>query len=382
MHNIDPLVSVIVPICNVEKFLDQCLDSIEGQTYKNLEIICLNDGSKDDSLSIIKLHASKDNRIVVIDKENEGYGATCNRGLEIARGEYISIIEPDDYLLPTMYEDMVSFALSFEEPIDIVKCPWIDIRDWDDPKTEASYPCILHKRIPTSKKPFTIKDEPTLIETHPGIWSALYRRAFLNEKSIRFIPYPGAGWADNPFLIETMCQAGAIVFLDKAYYNYRTDLPGSTRNHGSDEAVARPFDRWIDMLHVLERLHVTDLNVIEAHYLRGFNYISGAIYDDGWGNSVVREKTHEVFSLMDEEIVLNHRKLHPNVKRFYLEESGKPISSIPKNPYRKYLISETYQTLRSQGFLGTLKRIIHHSPHKEPITKRNDEYISVDTSAD
>lgn len=106
----EQLVSVIVPIYNAEPFLDQCLKSISSQTHKNLEIICLNDGSTDESLSIMQTHAAQDNRMRVIDKPNQGYGATCNRGIEEASGQWIAIVEPDDWIEPGMYADMLAFA--------------------------------------------------------------------------------------------------------------------------------------------------------------------------------------------------------------------------------------------------------------------------------
>ena len=87
------LVSVIVPIYNTEKFLDQCLSSIEAQTYKNFEVLCINDGSTDGSRDIILAHAEKDPRIKLVDKENGGYGQGCNLGLSLAKGEWVSIIE-------------------------------------------------------------------------------------------------------------------------------------------------------------------------------------------------------------------------------------------------------------------------------------------------
>lgn len=82
-------------------------------------------------------------------------------------------------------------------------------------------------------------------------------RYFLNECGIRFVPYPGAGWADNLFLIESFCQAKAIMTFDEAFYHHRCDLPGATYNHDKDSAVALPFDRWCDMTDILERLHVS-----------------------------------------------------------------------------------------------------------------------------
>ena len=92
------LVSVIVPIYNAGKFLRQCLDSICNQTHKNLEIILIDDGCTDDSPAVIDEYAARDSRVKAVHKENGGYGAGCNRGIEMATGKWISIIEPDDYI--------------------------------------------------------------------------------------------------------------------------------------------------------------------------------------------------------------------------------------------------------------------------------------------
>ena len=124
----DALVSIIVPIYNVERYLDQCLDSIEAQTYKNLEIICINDGSTDNSLCIIEKHAAADPRYRVIDKENGGYGVGCNLGISEATGTWISIVEPDDWLDPHMYEDMLAFAGTFEERLDVHQDALVELR--------------------------------------------------------------------------------------------------------------------------------------------------------------------------------------------------------------------------------------------------------------
>ncbi len=362
------LVSVIVPIFNVEKYLDQCLDSISAQTHKNLEIICINDGSTDGSLEIIKRHAQQDDRIHIIDKENGGYGVGCNLGIQEAHGEWISIVEPDDWIDASMYEDMLTFASSFEETIDVIKTPWWSVEKWDSPKTQRIKHCKLHKRIKTSKKPFTLEEHPLLIEIHPGIWSAIYRKGFLGEKRIRFPEYPGAGWADNPFLVETLCQAKAIIYLDKPYYYYRADLPDSTLNHKSEDAIARPFDRWIDMTEVMERIGVKDLGVWQSHYLRGFNYIDGARYDDGEDNPIVVKKTNEVFQHMKKEYVLNNPKLNKTRKRRYLEAMGLDTSNIPMNGRFSHFIHETAETVRIDGPFIFLKRvwILVHGAKKHP----------------
>ena len=92
------MISIIIPVYNVSKYLRACLDSVINQTYKDLEIICINDGSTDDSLEILKEYANKDNRIIIIDKKNAGVSAARNDGIDRAGGEYLFCIDSDDYI--------------------------------------------------------------------------------------------------------------------------------------------------------------------------------------------------------------------------------------------------------------------------------------------
>ena len=112
-------VSIIVPTYNVEQYLAECMDSITGQTLRELEIICVNDGSTDGSLNILKKYAASDDRIIIIDKKNEGYGRAMNDGLDRASGEYVGIVEPDDYVDLHMYEDL--YCIAKEKNLDIIK---------------------------------------------------------------------------------------------------------------------------------------------------------------------------------------------------------------------------------------------------------------------
>ena len=115
----NPKVSIVVPIYNVEKYLRQCLDSIVNQTLKDIEIICVDDGSKDSSPEIIEEYVKKDSRVKVITKENSGYGNSMNRGFDMATGEYIGIVESDDYADPDMFEKLYDIAK--KNDLDIVK---------------------------------------------------------------------------------------------------------------------------------------------------------------------------------------------------------------------------------------------------------------------
>ena len=103
-------VSIIVPVYNKERFLRQCLDSLLDQTYRAIEIICVNDGSTDGSLEILQDYAERDNRIVVIDQENKGAGNARNAGIRIARGRYLQFLDADDFFEPVMIEKMLKKA--------------------------------------------------------------------------------------------------------------------------------------------------------------------------------------------------------------------------------------------------------------------------------
>lgn len=118
-HRQEPLISIIIPVYKVEKYLDRCINSIVSQTYSNLEIILIDDGSPDSSPIICDNWRKKDARIQVIHKSNEGLSATRNLGIELASGDYISFVDSDDYCLPLMYEKLVSMQEEYDAEITI-----------------------------------------------------------------------------------------------------------------------------------------------------------------------------------------------------------------------------------------------------------------------
>ena len=169
-------ISVIVPIYGVEKYLRECLDSIINQTFGDLEIILIDDGGKDGCPQIIDEYAQKDNRIIVIHKPNGGYGQSCNVGLDRASGEYISIIEPDDYIKENMFADLYKIAEEYDS--DIVKSGF-----YDNLQSKSLTRCKkaeFSEDIPTDRS-FRITEYPYFLIYHPSIWSCLYKRAFLKK---------------------------------------------------------------------------------------------------------------------------------------------------------------------------------------------------------
>ena len=162
-----PKVTVLVPTYNTEKYLALNLDALVGQTLRDIEIIAINDGSTDGSLDIMRQYAARDARIRIIDKPNSGYGASLNLGIDEARGEYIAVSEPDDYIERTMLAKM--YKAGKKREADLVKCNYFEHFDTHENKHKnlAGYP---YGRV------FDAADQPQIIRTVPSIWTGLYRR--------------------------------------------------------------------------------------------------------------------------------------------------------------------------------------------------------------
>lgn len=212
-------VSVLTPIYNVERYLPECLDSLKAQTLKNIEFICINDGSTDGSLDILKRYADGDPRFVIIDKPNSGYGASMNRGLEIARGEYIGIVESDDVASPDMFKRLYSYA--HRRRCDIVKSNYYEY----DGETDTFQDLLGW--FPYNKV-FDVRSQPVLTYMLPAIWAAIYRRQMLEDAHIRFNETPGASFQDTSFVFRCWVASHRVELLRDAYLHYRVNRDESS----------------------------------------------------------------------------------------------------------------------------------------------------------
>ena len=227
----NPKVSVIVPIYKVQNYLMQCIDSIINQTLKDIEIILVDEGDIDECRAIIDMYktgAKKDSRIKSIHEKNGGYGASVNKGLDIARGEYVAIIESDDFIKSDMFEKMYNYAKKLDA--EVVKTPYFEYLDKTSDSDEQINFCSWNKWLKDvpQNKTFTIKEYPILMGIHPSIWSALYKRSFLKEKNIRCIEVKGAGYIDNYFRVQVFCEAQKIAYLNEAFNYYRLTNPNAS----------------------------------------------------------------------------------------------------------------------------------------------------------
>ncbi len=215
-------VSVIVPVYNAEKYLAQCLDSILAQTLREIEVICVDDGSTDNSGKILDQYAMQDKRVKVLHRENRGYGAAMNAGLDTAAGEYVGIVESDDCILPEMYRTLYE-AADAEKP-DVVKSDayfWYEMIGY----RKNTHPAHLN---PYYDRTLGDLDRNTFFDFYMNIWTGIYKREFLISEKIRFHESPGASYQDNGFWLQTLLYCKKAKWISQAFYLYRQDNEASS----------------------------------------------------------------------------------------------------------------------------------------------------------
>jgi len=209
--NIHPKVTVIIPVYNVAAYLPQCLDSVIAQTLDDIEIICVNDGSKDESLAVLNEYAAQDSRIKIIDKANAGVSAARNDGIAAAQGEYIAFLDGDDFLEPDCLEKVYATAVSGNFDTVVFKHNLID----------------GNKKTVWNNSEFGCFDEDKLLYTFSAvIWNKLYRTAFLREKQIGF-PLGLKIAEDTIFSLMCFFHHPVCGFCDGHFYNYRLNRDNS-----------------------------------------------------------------------------------------------------------------------------------------------------------
>ena len=352
-----PKISVVVPVYNVEKYLSCCLESIQCQTLKDLEIICVDDGSTDYSPDILKIFQSRDRRIRVYRTENRGYGHAMNLGIRESRGEYIGIVEPDDYIAPDMYELLYHRALA--TGADIVKSDFYRFYGEDQKKeiyqkiarADCNYNRIIHPR--QEKECFRF-----IMNTWPGI----YRSAFLKKYHILHNETPGASFQDNGFWFQGFCLAERITFVDKALYYNRRDNPGSSVNNRKKLYCVNDEYAWI-------RKFLSEYPELEKEFLYQYSmkkYHTYLFNLDRIGWEYKREYLHrfaEEFRVAEEKGELNKAVFTPqewtqlhwlmrDEKEYYEKQVLGEIQIsvvIPVYNAEKYLV-QCLESLENQSF--------------------------------
>lgn len=249
-----PLISVIIPVYNVERYLAQCLDSVINQTYSNLEIICVNDGSVDSSLTILQQYASNDARVRILEKKNAGVSGARNDGLACAQGSHIMFVDADDWIEPETCEKAIHGMVAYDA--DIVMWSYVSETESRSsqkvifPQTtvfeEEEVKTKLHRRFIGA-----IGEElahPELVDSLCPAWGKLYKRSLIEKSGAKFIDLAEIGsYEDGFFNLEVFGEAHKAVYLAEYLYHYRRDTSASVTS-GYNPNLFNQWQRLYDRM--------------------------------------------------------------------------------------------------------------------------------------
>lgn len=214
--------SVILPIFNTEKYLKACLDSIINQTYKNLEIICVDDGSTDGSLKILEEYSSKDSRIKIINQQNQGVSAARNVGIDNATGDYVSFVDPDDWVELNMYETLNKYiqeknpaVLLFEYNVCYEQTDKVMSKIFTK-KMKSRFNIDIANR---NRYNFYDFEKDKILFYVDSIWNKVYSIEMLNKYNFRFPPFKKG--EDTLLILNILLHKISVDCVTDVFYNYR-----------------------------------------------------------------------------------------------------------------------------------------------------------------
>lgn len=266
-----PKVSVIIPVYNVEKYLRQCLDSVVNQTLKEIEIICVDDGSTDSSLEILKEYAQKDNRITVITKENKGLSNTRNVGIKIAKGIYISFIDSDDYINKEFYFELFETAIKTNSDVCAGNITRINTNSQE-----------MYINYTEKKEALNLEDKFILcfVPKYNYVVNKIYLSSLIKDNNIYFpegIYYEDMRWTPTLLLKSQKVTSAPNATY---YYNYNNESIGATRKIGTQKQ--KDFIEstiWIDNFITSRNLQIPSVyNARIPIILSGDNNYAAQIY--------------------------------------------------------------------------------------------------------
>ena len=303
-------ISIIIPVYNAGQYLSQCLDSLLKQTLREIEIICVNDGSSDNSFEILKHYKTKDERIIIINQNNQGQGSARNRAIDISKGEYIAFVDPDDWVEDNMFEYMYQKAK--ENNCDVVYC---DYKVYFE-ETKKFFLDYTLKKILKQNAKFSSKDikKYYLIGIPNYTWNKIYKRQFILDNNIRFSNYKMK--EDNLFSIKVRLLSKNNYYCAKSFYNYRKYK--RTReyylySHIPIEKLIKEIDNLLKELNLKEKLSTQFSNYIVL--------VCGAEY-----NNLKKEQEEFLLYLKNKLLTKNQYKLFSD--NFYNKFNLKSIFSI------------------------------------------------------
>lgn len=260
-----PLITVIMPSLNVKKYICNCMDSVLGQTLQDMEIIAVDAGSTDGTLEILEEYAARDERLHVICSNKKSYGYQVNLGLDNAKGDYIGIVETDDFIRPDMYEILYNTAV--QNNLEYIKggfSQFVELENglrWYQPGGA----CIYYREL--MGKILSPENMPELATQDYYLWAGIYNRSFI--KGIRLSETPGASFQDIGFIYQVLSTADRAMYIPEELYYYRqTGENSSFHTNG--------FKYLVDEYGLLEKILPQKPDIWEqAYYERMFRQTIG-----------------------------------------------------------------------------------------------------------
>lgn len=312
-------ISVIVTVHNAEKYLKECLDSVITQTFSDIEILCMDGGSTDNSPQILGEYAAKDSRIRIIDDPNASYGHKVNEGIRLAKGEYISVLESDDMYQPDMLEKLYAIAERCQP--DFVNADYLEFFD------------VAGERYYSLARMYRDEDYGCLLESgkHPEdmrqilrYWTGLFKKEFLVREKIRMNESPGASFQDISFRFLTSALAETSYHVMEALYLYRSDNPGSSVHDPKKAAVTA--DEFAFLKGELEKRGISNPYIWRHFYVWKYNdlYANMARFQGEAREALFNRSLRELET--DREVMeKNNYRKHSNAISDFL---GKPRGEI------------------------------------------------------
>ena len=327
-----PCLTVIIPVYNSEKYLHECIDSIIKQTLKNIEIICVNDGSKDTSLKIIEEYSTQDPRIVIINKANGGLSSARNAGVKIATGEYIGFVDSDDWVDSDFYEKL--FVIAKNNAADMAMANFVQFYDSGRESEKVSWIGEIINDIITDIV-VDVSDRKKIINTN-SVCNKLFSKSFLLKN--KFLFYEGLFWEDNPFTIMTVIKANKTCIIRDSFYHNRKHSQSITGMASSDR---KSFDIFLimDKLKLFFDFEMPNLSEEYPYYFQELIYKFYFVH--------LNSRIHPVY---EKEYFL---KVQKEFKKIYFEESV-----FLKKQYLNIKIIRDYNYCFFFVIFGIKKRIV------------------------
>lgn len=320
-------VSIVMPSLNVHEYIKECADSVINQTLKDIEIIFVDAGSTDGTMQILEDYASKDERIVLLRSDKKSYGHQVNLGIKHAKGEYIGIVETDDFIDLKMYEELYRYASDLNA--DVVKSPYYEYYD-EKHITTCYYAETLNKILPEGI--FSCKEFGHLLAYHASVWSGLYKREYLVNKNIYFVEAPGAAYVDVGFRYDSCINTQKCAWYRRPLYYYRINSANSSTNNFHLPVM---IERWHE-LHLGSQNIKTEFDKYYAPYLVFDEYLNTIAYLKVLEiDEKAFEQLKENISYIDKKAVLNSPAMSQIEKKDMLSFMNDPEKYIRR--YKPFL---------------------------------------------